>query len=674
MPLRRLTFALLGFLACDACAAGGLAVHLLPSPRIAEEATGAPQLIADFRAEPDAPGLPEATPALRLLRENFRSGPAIPVRLRLAADAGIPPEGYRLALSPREISATAADTAGLFYAVQTLRQLAALHPSGIPAGRIEDAPAFPLRGFMDDTGRNFRTVAELKARLDLLAAYKLNTFHWHLTDHPAWRIRCKAYPQLNDPTFRRPGRDTGSTYSYDDIREVIRYARERHIRVIPELDMPGHSAYFEKAFGFGMGDPRAMPVLKKLIAEFCEEIPREDRPRLHLGSDEVRIADGPAFVAQLAGEVLRHGSVPVIWNPGLRNDGRCVEQRWKDQGSSDLSDAPAAGVIDSAKGYLNALDPQLAVRRYFFTRTCDRAEGDPRHLGAILCCWPDVRVDDKRRIDAQNGVRPALIAFAENTWRGRPEFPKSYADRLPPRGTPAFAEYAAFETAVIAHRDLFFPESPFPFVRETHLAWTLAGPYLPDKDGAAPAPSTEEILGTPETSPRLGPLRREVTGGVILPPGELRSSAPGACVYATTFVKCDRARDMLVQIGFEAPTRSNRQSGGIPPAGRWSPFDAEVLVNGVPAPAPAWENAGRFRFPKPTWHTPAEEIPFTDEEFYWTRCPSRIRLRAGTNQILLKIPCQSFAWPWRFAFLPVRTEASGRLVADDSATFSARPD
>lgn len=93
---------------------------------------------------------------------------------------------------------------------------------------------------MHDTGRNFRTVDMLKKEIDLFSQYKLNVFHWHLTDNPAWRIECHAYPQLNDPKFQRKGRDEGKFYTYDEIRDVIRYARERGIIIIPEIDMPGH--------------------------------------------------------------------------------------------------------------------------------------------------------------------------------------------------------------------------------------------------------------------------------------------------------------------------------------------------------------------------------------------------------------------------------------------------
>lgn len=161
----------------------------------------------------------------------------------------------------------------------------------IPDVEIHDWSAYPFRGFMHDTGRNFQTIEMLKETIDLMSLYKINYFHWHLTDNPAWRIECKVYPQLNDPKFQRPGRDCGKFYTYDEIRELIAYAKERGITVMPEIDMPGHSAYFRNAFGFSMDSEEGMKVLEKCIDEFCDEIPASMCPYLHIGSDEVYIAD-----------------------------------------------------------------------------------------------------------------------------------------------------------------------------------------------------------------------------------------------------------------------------------------------------------------------------------------------------------------------------------------------
>ena len=262
------------------------------SPRSIDEYAAAPAPLLPFPREavwqgdtwspPSSPaitGLPALTNAQHLLTEWLRSAGLTPALtkgeagdfvLRLDPAAPPQPEGYRLEVTSTGVVVTGRDPAGAFYAVQTLRQLALLKEGRMALALcvIRDWPAFGLRGFMHDTGRNFQEVASLKAQIDRLAAYKLNTFHWHLTDNPAWRPQSRIFPQLNDPAKRQDGRDPGQSYSFEEIRDLVRYAAARHVRIIPELDMPGHSAYFEPAFGFPMGSAQGVAVLEKLIDEF----------------------------------------------------------------------------------------------------------------------------------------------------------------------------------------------------------------------------------------------------------------------------------------------------------------------------------------------------------------------------------------------------------------------
>ena len=209
------------------------------------------------------------------------------VRTILDTDLDIPDEGYILRIRSGKVTITAKDKAGLIHGKATLAQLAGISPlkfaatdlkccpkypfkaALVPELEIRDWPAFPIRGFMHDTGRNFREVETLKQEIDLFAFYKLNIFHWHLTDNPAWRIECHAYPQLNDPQFQREGRDEGRFYTYNQIREVIEYAHERGITIIPEIDMPGHSQYFNRTFGFGMATPEGMSRSLYPVMNWC---------------------------------------------------------------------------------------------------------------------------------------------------------------------------------------------------------------------------------------------------------------------------------------------------------------------------------------------------------------------------------------------------------------------
>ncbi|MCR5243706.1 MAG: family 20 glycosylhydrolase, partial [Bacteroidales bacterium] len=182
---------------------------------------------------------------------------------------------------------------GRFYAQQTLKQLA--EADVMYCGVIKDAPRYEWRGFMLDESRHFFGKDRVKEILDLMARYKLNKFHWHLSDDQGWRVEIKAYPQLctvggigcySDPNA--PAR----YYTQDDIREIVAYAAERHIEIIPEIDMPGHATAFTKTFPeFAAGNRTVNPadenlytVLETIIKELADLFPGR---YTHIGGDEV---------------------------------------------------------------------------------------------------------------------------------------------------------------------------------------------------------------------------------------------------------------------------------------------------------------------------------------------------------------------------------------------------
>ncbi|HTY39190.1 MAG TPA: family 20 glycosylhydrolase [Bacteroidota bacterium] len=178
------------------------------------------------------------------------------VQLKLVDGGGFGLEGYRLSVTPDEVKIEASGGAGMFYGVQTLVQLCppeiekSRATSGvswsIPCVRIEDKPRFSWRGMHLDVGRHFFAKDSVKRYIDLLASYKMNVFHWHLTDDQGWRVEIKKYPRLTSVGAWR--RETmmdctphGGFYTQDEIREVVAYAREKFITIVPEIEMPGHS-------------------------------------------------------------------------------------------------------------------------------------------------------------------------------------------------------------------------------------------------------------------------------------------------------------------------------------------------------------------------------------------------------------------------------------------------
>lgn len=153
-------------------------------------------------------------------------------------------EAYKLRVTSKGVEIEAITETGVYRAIQTLRQLTEKKGNGIAITgcEITDWPAFRIRGFMQDVGRTYISTDELKREIAILARYKINVFHWHLTENQAWRLQSKVFPMLNDSvnTTRQPGK----YYTLEEARELAAFCKQHHVLLIPEIDMPGHSAAF----------------------------------------------------------------------------------------------------------------------------------------------------------------------------------------------------------------------------------------------------------------------------------------------------------------------------------------------------------------------------------------------------------------------------------------------
>lgn len=237
---------------------------------------------------------------------------AIVLHLDSTADT---PESYTLKVTPQCIDMHASDPAGLFYAAQTLRQLL---PTAIefdvpiegvewtvPCVEITDAPRYGWRGLMLDESRHFFGKEAVLDLLDRMALYKLNRFHWHLTDEPGWRVEIMQYPRLTEIGSVGNCSDPDAParfYTQQDIREVIAYAAARNIVVIPEIDMPGHATAANRAypeysgggserlpdFTFNPGKEKTYSYLNDILGEIADLFPG---PWLHYGGDEVHFGN-----------------------------------------------------------------------------------------------------------------------------------------------------------------------------------------------------------------------------------------------------------------------------------------------------------------------------------------------------------------------------------------------
>lgn len=595
---------------------------------------------------------------------------SFPVIISVDPSTGLSDEGYEMDVDDTGANIAAATDAGAFYALQTLSQLIFEEDGKYYVNQvsIKDSPAFAMRGFMHDVGRNFQTIESLKHQLDIFARYKINVFQWHLTDNPAWRIECKVYPQLNDPQYQKKGHNEGEFYTYDQIRDLIAYAADRNIMVIPEIDVPGHSAYFKPTFGFEMASKQGMDVLEKCFNEFFTEIPAESCPYMHIGSDEVHISNPKEFMSKMEGVVEVAGRIPIIWDPGLPARETTVRQVWRDGNLNDLHNVSTGKtpVLDSYMGYINYFDPITLVQRIFLHNACDTVAGNDLALGGILCCWPDTRVDDKAKIFKHNAVYPSMLAFAERYWRGGDSGYRGNKNIAPEAGTVVYAALQEFEDRMMYHRNTFLRGQEFPWVPNVELCWRVSDPM--------PNGGNKDSVFSMETSDVEVDKWHKVYGGTV-DVSSLASEFGWAAddsvtVYAIAYVHSDKAQTLPCWIGFEAPARSNRQAGGIPEQGHWDANGGDVWVNGVRLTPPTWNEPGAYRYMEPTWHNEGNEIPYTDEQLYWARIPQQVTFNEGVNKVMIKVPKDFKAQRWIFTFVSFDLvdgdlcRASGLVFAD----------
>ena len=638
---------------------------LLPFPQKVEWKKGALPYGKTVNITGDTKGRMVKTAAKALAKEAGEFGKAgaapLAVALKIDPSATAPEhadEGYRLSITAKGVGISAAKEAGLFNGLQTLRQLVADSRKGLPLCEIEDWPAFRMRGFMHDCGRNFQTIDSLKHQLDLASRFKVNYFQWHLTDHPAWHVQCKCRPVLNDPSKRT--RDVNDTYSYDQIRELFRYAADRNIQIIPELDMPGHSSYFDRCFGFKMHTEQGMKILEELLDEFCKEVPKDICPIVHLGADEVRIPNAKEFVKRMSDFLIARGRIPAQWG-GPRDlpvGEDSISQRWGEGGEmvekSLKPETIKCHSFDSTIGYTNLFDPALLVRRYFFMRPCGSAKGDELKMGVMICNWPDARVEDKRNIARHSAQWPGMLAMAERAWLGGEADGDALPCHMPAADSPAGQAYSRFERRLMKMSRSILKGQPFPYWAESSVSWTVVGPVASaeaDKNRDAVLKGEYGSLPTqPSHGANLYLRTKPNTGGL----GVMGKVKPGNTVWAVTTIQSPKAGEMPFMIGFDAPARSSRRWSGVPKNGEWSQCGTRVWVNGREIKNPRhYKLAGQRQSKGDTWTSPLNEMPYDDEEIWWAQDPTKLPLKKGANTVVVEIPYVGEFQSWGVSLIPL---------------------
>jgi hexosaminidase len=339
------------------------------------------------------------------------------IRTRLIpSDSTNGPESYRLIVTPRGVEITAPRAAGRFYALVSLQQLTDAATT-VPSVTIADAPRFPWRGLHLDVGRHFQPVNFVKRYIDLMSRYKLNTFHWHLTEDQGWRIPITKYPRLTEVGSCRDetmvekrftpyvgdGMPHCGNYTKEEIREVVAYAAARHVTVVPEIEMPGHSvaalaAYpefactpgpFKVRTTWGVDDnilcpsERTFTFLEDVLTEVMTLFPSK---YIHIGGDEapkVRWRASPLAQEIIKRERLKDEHELQSWfirriDAFLARNGRRLVG-WDEilegglaPGATVMSWRGTAGGIDAAR---QGRDVVMTPNSHLYL---DHYQGDPR--------------------------------------------------------------------------------------------------------------------------------------------------------------------------------------------------------------------------------------------------------------------------------------------------------
>ena len=413
----------------------------------------------------------------------------------MRTDATLPAEGYRLEVDDAGIRIESADGAGAFYARQTLAQLTT--DGRVPFVSVTDHPRFAYRGAMLDVARHFFAVADVKRYIDDIALLKLNHLHLHLTDDQGWRIQIDSWPKLTEiGASTQVGGGGGGFYTQADYAEIVAYAAERFVTIVPEIDMPGHtnaaiSAY--PALGTAPAEPyegievgfSSFAIRSEATYAFIDDVVRQlaaitPGPYLHLGGDESLATtddDFLYFIERATGIAAQYGKTIIGWHEMGRSDALpagTVGQYWnfttpeENHAEPTLAFVAQGGSVNMSPANVAYLDMQYPETGEFGLLWAqgptsvkeayewDPAEvidgvGDEQLLGVEAPVWAETLT----RIDEVEFMAfPRIAAIAEKAW------------------SPAGGSYSDFEPRLVAFGS-FLDAQGVNFYRTAEVSWIL---------------------------------------------------------------------------------------------------------------------------------------------------------------------------------------------------------
>lgn len=541
-------------------------------------------------------------------------------------------EAYRLSVSNKRIKIEAVTEQGVYWAMQTLRQLERKKGkrSSVAGCEIVDWPAFRIRGFMQDVGRSYISMEELKREIEILSRFKINVFHWHLTENQAWRLESKIFPMLNDSvnTIRMPGK----YYTLEEARDLVDFCKKHQVLLIPEIDMPGHSAAFVRAFRHDMQSPEGMKILKLLLDEVCETF---DVPYLHIGTDEVEFTN-PHFVPEIVAYVRSKGKKVISWNPGWHYKPGEIDMThlWSYRGKAQ----PGIPAIDSKFHYLNHFDVFGDIVALYNSRIYDQAEGSEDIAGTILALWHDRLIDNEWNLVIENGLYPNMLAIAERAWRGGgTEYFDGLGTILPPEDTEAFKEFADFEKRMLWHKEHTFKGYPFAYVKQTNVKWNITDAFPNGGDMDKVFPPEQELKDTYHYNGNTYGVRQAIGAGIYLRhvwgdmvPAFYADPKENHTAYAYTWVYSPKDQEVGLWVEFQNYSRSEMDLAPLP--GKWDYKGSRIWINGCEILPPVWTATHKVK---------SYEVPLGNENCVG-RVPLAVHLNKGWNKVFLKLPIGKF--------------------------------
>ena len=542
-------------------------------------------------------------------------------------------EAYHLSITRKGILLEATTPKGMYWGRQTLEQLKYTKnkKTWVPQCDITDWPAFRIRGFMHDVGRSYIPLEELKREIRLLSRYKINVFHWHLTENQAWRLESKRYPQLNAPENME--REKGKFYTLDEARQLVEFCKQHQVLLIPEIDMPGHSAAFERTFKTDMQSEKGTQILKDIIDEVCATF---DVPYLHIGTDEVQFTN-PDFVPMMVKYIRDKGKKVISYNPGWNYKPGEIDmtQLWSYRGKAQKG-IPA---IDCRYHYANHFDTYADLVAMFNSRIYNQPEGSDDLAGCIVAFWNDRFIDNTPQLLAENNFYPYMLTLAERAWRGGGNCYFDGKGTLLWEDEPEqLAAFKEFEHRLLWQKKTWLKEVSFPYVCQTQSEWQITDAFPNGGDLNKVFPPEQQEDSVYQYEGKTYKTRKIIGNGIYLRhvwgtlvPGFYANPQENHTAYATRWIYSPKERKAKLALEFQNYSRS--ESDLAPRQGTWDYKCSRAWINGKEIMPPVWENTNTEC---------SNEITLKNEN-YMSRPAIDITLKKGWNKLMLKLPVGKFS-------------------------------